>query len=245
MRTGDGPLEPADPEENPGGAWFEAQASKTASNNTFSSSAISSESDQARFAYARIAIFNRSHHLLMARVGSRLLEQLKSLGYLRQVDYYPAGFHVEEGQPAPDLVVTLDLESLNENRGLTASTVEATISVRAGNGAPDCHNSCFDGLTPPLAQFDWCGRLEHRSTTTGAVSSAARYQQVADDIAKQIATTLTKEFGDRRKKNGPLPELPAEFYPAYRKPLALPWDGLGEPQQVWSWHGLMNHNETL
>ena len=29
----------------------------------------------------------------MGRVGGRLLDLLKPLAYLQQVDYYPAGFH--------------------------------------------------------------------------------------------------------------------------------------------------------
>ncbi|MHB8956703.1 MAG: hypothetical protein ACYC4U_27390 [Pirellulaceae bacterium] len=245
VRTGQGPLEPAKPEEEPGGVRFEVQAGKTESSSTFSSSAVCSEPEGAGFACARIVIFNRSEHLLMARIGGRLLDQLKPVAFLRQVDYYPAGSHMEEGQLEPDLVVTLDLEKLTENRGLTTSTVEATISVRAGNGEPDCRNHHFDALSPPVVQLDWCGRLEHRSATTGVASSAARYQQVADDIAKQIATKLTNELSDRRKKNTSLPELPADFYPAYRKPVALPLHALGEAELVWAWHGLLNHSDVL
>jgi hypothetical protein len=245
VRTGNGPLGPAQPDEGAAGVSFEAQMGKTESNNSFSSCAVASESSPAGFPCARLAVFNRSDHLLMARVGGRLLDQLKPLAYVRQLDYYPAGFHAEEGQLAPDLTITLDLEKLAEHPGLASSTIEATISVRAGNAAPDCHNSYVDSLTPPLVQLDWSGRLEHRSTTTGVASSAARYQQVADDIAKQIATSLIKEIDDRRKKYGPFPDLPADFYPAYRKPVALPLDTLGDAEQVWSRHGLMNHNETL
>ena len=37
----------------------------------------------------------------MGRVGGRLLDLLKPLAYLQQVDYYPAGFHPEPGQHAP------------------------------------------------------------------------------------------------------------------------------------------------
>ncbi len=245
VRIGDGPVGPAQPDEGAKGAWFEAQMGKTESNNSFSSCAVSSESSPAGFPCARLAIFNRSSHLLMARVGGRLLDQLKPLACVRQVDYYPAGFHADEGELAPDLTITLDLEKLAEHAGLASSTMEATISVRAGDGAPACRNSCVDSLTPPVVQLDWSGRLEHRSTTTGVASSAARYQQVADDIAKLIATSLIKEIDDRRKKYGPFPDLPADFYPDYRKPLALPLDALGDAEQVWSWHGLMNHNETL
>ncbi|MHB8972997.1 MAG: hypothetical protein ACYC3X_14730 [Pirellulaceae bacterium] len=245
VRTGDGPLESAEPEEEPAGVRFEIQAGKTESSSTFASSAVCSEPDRAGFPSARIAVFNRSDHVLMARVGGRLLEQLKPLGYIRQVDYYPAGFRDEEGQLAPDLVITLDLEKLAEQRGLAASTVEATISVRMGNGPPDCRNSYVDSLTPPVIQLDWCGHLEHRSTTTGVASSAAKYQQVADEIAKQIATRLASELGDRRKKCSALPELPADFYPVYRKPAALPLNAWGEPEQIWSWHGLLNHNDAL
>lgn len=245
VRSGDGRLMPANSEDVPGGIRFEAQTGKMESKNSISSTSVCSESDHASFNCGRIAIFNQSGHLLMARLGSQLLELFKPLGFVRQVDYYPAGFRAEEGQLAPDLVVTLDLDKLTEDQGLVASTLEATVTVRAGNAAPECHNSYVDSMTPPLVQLDWCGHLEHRSTRTGVASSAAKYQQVADDIAKQIAAALTKEIGERRKKYAPIPALPADFYPAFRKPVALPWDALGDPDQAWSWHGFMNHNETL
>jgi hypothetical protein len=245
IRSSDGDLRPAMLEKESNGVAFEAQMGKLQSSCSFTSASVGSESSPARFACSRIGVFNRSPHLLMARIGSRLLDHLKPVKYLQQVDYYPTGFHAEDGERAPDLAIVLDLEKLTENPGLLSSSLEANISVRAGNQAPDCHNSYVDSMTSPLVQFDWFGRLEYRSTRSGAASSAAKYQQVAEDLAKQIAQALTKELDSRRTKYGPMPELPGDFYPAYRTSATLPFDGLGNVEPVWSWHGLLNHNETL
>ena len=139
------------------------------------------------------------------------------------MDYYPVGFKPEQGGRAADITVTIDLDKLSESGWPASHAVEATFTVTAGNGLPGCRNSYMDDLTPPVVQFDWNGRLQHTSTTTGVASSAAKYKLVAENVARQIAAALTKEFNERRKKDGVMPELPQAFYPPYHKPPACRW----------------------
>ena len=245
VRGADGRLTPAGKPDETRGAWFEAQAGKIQSSDTFSSSSVSSRSSHARFACQRLLIVNRSDNLLMARVGQGLLDRLKLLGYVQQIDYCPAGSRPEEGARAPDLTVTLDLATLTEAVGPLSRSLEAAISVRAGNGPPDCRNSSIDNLSRPLVAFDWNGQLQHHSTTSGLSSSSAKYKLAAEQIAKRIGDTLAKEFQDRRDKEGVALQLPTAFYPPYRKPAALPLAELGNLELVTTWHGLMTHNETL
>jgi len=167
VRSGAGRLEPREPAEQGSRLWYEFQAGKIQSRDTFSASSSLSRSDNASFACSRLVVFNRSDHLLMARVGQQLLERLKPLEYLRQVDYYPAGFQTEPGDLSPDLTVTFELVRLVERPGLRSSDVEATVLVSCGNAPPGCRHSYWDHRTPPLVQLDWHGRLEHSSTTTG------------------------------------------------------------------------------
>ncbi|MHB1036142.1 MAG: hypothetical protein ACYC0Y_15990 [Pirellulales bacterium] len=245
VRGENGQMVPADSPEEPGFVSFEVQTGKINANNTFSASSVTARSDHSGFACARLVILNRSDHLLMARIGPLLLDELKPLGYIRQIDYYPAGFSPERGNLTADVTIIMDMEQLAESSGPASHTVEATFTVTAGNRPPGCRSSSIDSLTPPLVQFDWSGRLHHTSTTTGLSSSAAKYKLVAENVAKQIAQTLTKEFRERQEKEGALPELPRAFYPAYREPPTLPLEEFGSPQVVTSSHGLMNHNETF
>jgi hypothetical protein len=245
VRGEDGQMLPAGASDRPGGLSFEVQARKIAASSTSTSGSRTSRSGDSGFACGRVLIVNHSDHLLMARVGQELLERLKPVAFIRQIDYYPAGFTPERAKIAPDVTVTLDLASLKESGWPVSHAVEATFRVRAGNGPPDCSYSSIDHLTPPVLGFDWTYTLTHKSTTTGVGSSGAEYKQVAEDVAKQIGESLTKEFKERREKEGTLPELPPAFYPPYRDAPALPLAEFGKLELVTSWHGLMNHNETL
>lgn len=211
VRNENGQLVTENPPEQPRFVSFAVQAAKIEANDTFSSVSASSSPDHSAFACGRLAILNQSDHLLMARIGQLLLDELKPLGYIQQIDYYPAGFSPEQGKRAPDVAINIDMDQLVESGWFASHTVEATFTVTAGNGPPGCCTFNTDHLTPPLVQFDWRGTLRHTSTTTGVNSSAAKYKLVAENIAKQIAAALAKEFGERRDKEGAIPELPQAF----------------------------------
>jgi hypothetical protein len=245
VRDAEGRWVPVDQAEPPAAAWFEAQAGSIQSSNGFTSSSVASQSEHSSFACGHVVIQNRSDHPLLARVGQLLPDQLKSLAFIHQVDYYPAGSKPDEGGLAPDIGITLDLGKMTETGGLWSHALEATILVTAGNGPPGCRTSSFDNLTRPLVELDWSGTLQHTSTTKGVSSSAAKYKLAAEDIAKQIGASLAKEFKERRDKEGAAPEFPQAFYPPYRKSAPFPPAALGDIELVTSRHGLMNHNETL
>jgi len=245
VRGDEGRLVPVHEAADEGSARFEAQAAKTTANNNFGSSVVVTHSGPVRFACRRMAVLNRSDHLLMARVGQRLADQLKELDYLDQLDYFPAGHGIEPGQQAPDVLIALDLAALSETGHLTGHKLEAKIVVWMGD-RPFHSDHFFGGEPrPPLMDFRWNGTLEHRSTTEGFTSSAARYKQPAEDIAKQVAGRLAKQFEEWRKKEEPLPRLPEAFYPAYRQAPALPLGQGCELELAASWHGLLSHNETF
>lgn len=242
-RAADGTLRPVDG-QGQGGATLELQAGAIRSSNSFCSCSTSSRPGNARFADRRLMILNRSGHLLMACVGKDLLDRLKAVNFLEQVDYLPYGFKPEPGGLAPDVCVTLNLTEL-KSTGIVQEDVEARIAVSMSNGAPGCRNSYTDNLTAPVITFDWSGQLEHKSTTTGVASSAARYKLVAADVGKQIFDAVSKELKERRQKEGALSDFPGDFWPPYRRPPELPLDGLGSADVQFTWHGFMNHDETL
>ncbi len=74
-------------------------------------------------------------------------------------------------------------------------------------------------------------------------SSAAKYKLVSEDCAEQIGKAVITQLETLREKYGQLPELPAEFYPAYESPPELPLEGY-EPELVFSGHGMLLRNET-
>ncbi len=227
------------------GIQFEAHAGTLLANDSMSSSCASSRGDRARFACRRLAVFSRSEHLFALRTCECLVENLKGLSYVDQIDYYPPGIEPEEGGLAPDVSIVLDLEKCKESGLLWRQALEADVTVAAGNRLV-CSNSFYhDGLAPPQVEFSWRGRLVHRSTTTGLTSSAAKYKQVAEHCAKQIADSLRKQFDADREKYGVLEKLPEAFYPAYNAPQELPFRSAYPLERVVAWHGLMNHCDAV
>jgi hypothetical protein len=245
VRGEDGQLVPVHEADTPGGIWFEAQAGKLNAQNNFSSTTSATRSGHARFPCRRIAVFNWADHLLLQRSGERLLDQLKGLGYVDQIDYYPMGHRPEAGVSAPDVVIGLDLDRIEESGLPTSRKLDASILVTAGQRLAKCRSGYSDGLSPPVVDFEFNGRLHHVSTTTGVSSSAAKYKLAADDIAKQMANALVKLFDDYREKDGPLPDLPEAFYPAYREPQEMPLAEAYELEPLVAYHGLMNRNDSF
>ncbi len=232
------------PEEAPSprrGFSLEICAGKLAANDTVTSTCSTMSGDRARHACRTLAVFNRSEHLFMLRMGERLVDLLKELPYVDRIDYYPPGFSPQEGELAPDVAITLDLSQWKESGLLWSREVEASVAVTAGTHLAASNAHYQDSCTPPLLDFSWQGKLQHRSTAKGVTSSAARYKQVAEDCAKQIADALRKQFAADREKYGSLPKLPGAFYPPYRGPRATPLGEAYRLEPLATWHGLMNH----
>ena len=181
----------------------------------------------------------------MARVGQMLIERLQELAGVEQIDYYPAGYNFEDGCLAPDIVVTLDLLRLNESAGLTECKLEADVAIHAGTGIVKSSVSSIDDLSPPCLLFDWNANLHHSSTVVGVESASSKYKLQSEDVAKQIAESLLKQFRQWRDENELQPKLPAAFYPAYHAPQEIPWYKTCQVEKLASWHGFMSHNETF
>ncbi|MCH5374264.1 MAG: hypothetical protein JJ992_09820, partial [Planctomycetes bacterium] len=201
-------------EQQPGetGPHWEAHAGKIQAQNSITTISSESRSGRARFACRRMLIVNRSEHLLMQRVGARLLDHLKTIRGFEQVDYLPDGRQTETGQVSPDVTVTLELEEIQESGLVAAHQLEARIRMQAGNSLRRSSTHYMDGLDPPLVNLDIACTLEHRSTTTEIGTPSSRYKLAAEDIAKQLGEALAKKLNELYEKDGALPPLPDVFY---------------------------------
>lgn len=234
-----------DEQEPAASATFEAQFGKLNAKNNLGSSSSSMSSDPSFFADSHVAIINRSDHTLMKRVGGLMLEQLKQQPWLQRIDYYPRGESMPQGERAPDIFVTLDLSNLEESGLLVEHGIQAKINVLASDNLARSNHSYNDNLTPPNIEFDWHGKLEHDSTTTGIGSSAAKYKLAAENIAKQLTDSLVKHLDGLRKKHGPSPAIPDQFFPAYQETESLPFLEKWKAKLLFSGHGLMNRNQSV
>ena len=222
------------------GIRFQAQAGKLESSDSMISSCASSSGDRSRAACRTVAVLNRSDDLFMLRLGQELAEAIKKFPLVDRIDYYPASSSPQHGELAPDVVISLELKQFQESGPPWARKIEALVHATAGSRIASSSSYYHDSLTPPVLDYFWVGRLQHRSTSKGVTSSAAKYKQVAESCAKQISGALRKQFDEDLKKYGPLPKLPAGFYPAYREPQGISFGNDLPFECLASWHGLMN-----
>ncbi len=244
VRGPDGRLAPDKTEEQEDGLNFEALAANTRSTDSISAASSTTSARDTRFACRRILIVNRSDHLLMQRMAPRLLEHLANLQCAQEVDYSPGGRIGNPGDPAPDVVVVLSMPSFEETGGIGQSRLTATIVAVAGNSLTGGHTTVIDNLTPAVLRFNWKATVDHQSTTTGVASRSAKYKPQAEDIARQLGDALVKLLNGYSEKYGPLPDLPAAFYPAYTPTGPLPFLDGYTLEPVASWHGLMVSNDS-
>jgi len=245
VRGPDAKLVPEEARAERRGIGFEAYAGKLEAADTLTSTCTSSSGNHAHLACRTLAVFNRSEHLFMLRMGEQLVERLKELPYVDRIDYYPPGSGPEEGDLAPNVAIVLDLKDWRESGLLWDRKVEAGVVVTAGTRLANSNSHYQDSCSPPVLDFAWQARLQHRSTTRGVASSAAKYKQVSEHCAKQIAEALRKQFDADREKYGPLPKLPEAFYPPYRGPRATPLGETYPLERLAAWHGLMNRCDAM
>ncbi|MHC4879861.1 MAG: hypothetical protein ACYTGL_25700 [Planctomycetota bacterium] len=242
-RNADGMLVADDNGESSNGLNVAMQAAKLNSKNNTSTSSSEMHSNPAFLADRRLAIFNRSDHLLLNRVASSLLKQLQAESKFDEISYFPSGHQPEIGGRAPDVYMTLDLRSIEES-GLVSSDLKASVVAHFGTSIMSSSYSSTDDQSPPTVRSRMDIEVEHESSLVGVVSSGAKYQLQGADIAKQIAEPLLKKLDALREKHSRLPELPAVFWPEWSPEPELPFLDELNAQRLNGGHGLMVANDS-
>lgn len=242
-RGDDGKLHEQSPEQD-GGLHFNAHVGTLKSQNNTTTASSESHSNPAFFADRSLVILNLSDHLLMNRIGTELLEQLKAENQFDRIEYYPAGRGPEIGAEAPDLFLCLSLESIEES-GIIGRSLKATVVATLGKSPAASNHSVTDHLSPPIVSLNANISVDHESSLTGIESSSARYSQQGKDIAKHLMTAVSDKLKPLREKYQLLPNLPSSLHPEF---VAAPefefLKRLNATRQT-SVHGFMFHNETF
>ena len=225
------------------GKHFDAHLAAIESANNTSTSVVAASSDNSRLACGRIAVIADSRHLLLHRIGSALVEKLKTVPAVETVEFYPDGAFPGCGQRAPDIFVRLHLDRIKETPIPYSLKLGAQIGVGIGRmPLPGMHSYYDQRTSSPLLDFDLQIQMRHTSTTAGYES--ARYSMAARNIANDLGETIAKTLGQWQDKYGLLPKLPGEFYGNYTaNELSEPLKKL-EPVLLGSYSGLLMHNET-
>ena len=232
------------PREDDGGLHFNAHVGALESRNSTTTVSSESHSDPAFLADRGLMIFNHSNHVLMERVGTELLAQLKADNKFDRLAYYPSGHLPETEAEAPDVWLSINLESIEES-GIIGRELKATVTATLGSSLAGSHHTVHDHLSPPIVTLNTSISVDHQSTLTGIESSSAEYSQQGKDIAKHLMTAISGKLKTLREKHPPLPNLPSSLSPEF---VAAPefefLKRLNAAHQA-SYHGFMFHNETF
>ncbi len=242
-RDGSGALVADSDEASADGTRFNAHLGKLNARNNTSMSSAESHSNPAFLTASRLAIFNESDHLLVARVATSLLEQLKEASPFNEISYFPHGELAETGQLAPDLYLTLNLQSIDES-GLIGRDLKATVTASLGTSFASANYSRTDDQSPPTINMRGNIEVNHESSMVGVESSAAKYVLQGNDIAKQISKHVLDKIKKLRDKHSPLPDLPEALYPEWTPAPAFTFLDRLQASRLTGVHGLMLHNES-
>lgn len=243
-RGGDGALHEVPPKPVGNRLHFNAQAGALQAQNTTITGGTESHSDPAFLADHSLMILNLSDHPLMERIGTELLKQLRTDSRFDRLTYYPLGHSPEAGTEAPDLVLSINLESIDES-GITGRTLKAKVMMTLGSSFAASHYSVNDHLSPPIVSLNVTSTVEHQSSMTGIESSSAKYTLQGQDITKQLANAVSDKLKTLRETYSLMPKFPAALRPEF---VAAPEFELLKRLQATrrtSFHGFMFHNETF
>ena len=230
--------------DQPEGMSLSPDAGGIQASNTLDTSCHTSAVGEACFSCRRILLINESPHPLMAEVVPLLQRELARIRSVESVLYNPEGAALPDGELAPDLVIRLELDAVDEqNKGpsrlLTATvTLSMTSDLLAGPGG------YHDSFSPPVLTVEYVGTLKHRSRIIDDDSGADRYRLAAGNIAEQFAGSLKPALAQWQAKHGAMPQLPAAFYGDYRPADDLAFLDEARAQRLGSFRGLLRHNET-
>lgn len=242
-RGDDGKLHEQSPNADKG-LHFNAHVGALKSQNNTTTASSESRSDPAFLADRSLMIINLSNHVLMERVGTELLAQLKADNQFDRLAYYPSGHLPETGAEAPDLWLSINLESIEES-GITGRELKATVTATLGSSLAGSHHTVHDHVSPPIVTLNASISVGHQSTLTGIESSSAEYSQQGKDIAKHLMTAVSGKLKTLREKYHPLPNLPSSLRPEFVAAPEFEFLKRLDATRQASFHGFMFHNETF
>jgi hypothetical protein len=225
------------------GEHFSAHLATIRSGTNTSTASSVSGVENSRLACRRVAVIVEGNHPLLHRVGSELVDRLKTVAGIEAVDIYTDGAFPPGQQRRPDIFVQVCLDKVSENCLPYSLKLDAQVRATVSPMPLRSRSSTRDNRTPPSLDFNMTIELDHSSQTEGYES--ARYTLAAKDIAKDLGKAITSAFDQWRKKYSLLPDLPADFYGAYQaNGLPQPVGSL-HPHLLGSYCGLLKHNETF
>jgi len=227
------------------GATLAGQAGKLNAQNSLSTAKLSFQSGSRRFAGESLVLINLSDHPLALRVGEALIEELKKTSSLKSIEYFPPGNWPPPGIAAPDLFMTLRMDSLEESGLLLERKMKAEFDATLGTEIARSNHGYSDDLSPIGVQFMASIHLDHSSTFRGVETSSARYTLQAQNIAGELAKRVSDDITEMQDKTENDADTPKGFFASWRETPEFGFVKQFDLQRLTATHGFMHHNETF
>ncbi|MFH1716254.1 MAG: PLD nuclease N-terminal domain-containing protein [Planctomycetota bacterium] len=237
---------PKEPNE-PSGSFhgLEAHAGIIRAKNNVQTLSSTAAGGGGRVSVCNIMLICQNSHRLLDRATREFQKSLVKLPYVDKVTYYPVGTKPEPGGLLPDVFVTIDMPKFSERILLRSRHVRATIKWQASTSILGGPSHSVGADTPPVVQFNIESQLDHESRMVGVESRRARYKLEANNIAGEMAKSISKQLENLLDKHGRLPATPETFNGTYHEPPELPFLKAGSVEQIISGSGLLANNHTV
>jgi hypothetical protein len=215
---------------------------KTMTQTSMSSSTTSTAQEHAAFSAKHAVLLAGDSHELTRRIVRLLAEKLKSSGIFESIEQPKTLDSVAEGKRGPDVFIHVSLGSL-ETTGITTRTSKAKILAACGTVPWSSRYHETTESTPPLVRFSWNATAEVDSSFTGLRTD--NYGELAQDVARQFASSMSNQVSELSRKYAALPELPSVFYGPYHREPEFEFLKQAKARRAFSYYGLLTHNETF
>lgn len=237
---------PADSNE-PAGSFrgFEAHAGVMQGKSNIQAFTSVATEGGTRVNMSSIMLICQNPHRLLDRVARQFQKSLVELPYVDKVVYYPYGARPKPGVLLPGVFITIDLPKFSERILLRSRHIRGTIKWQASTSILPGPSQTISVNGPPLVQFNIESQLDHESRMVGVESRVARYKLEANNIAGEMAKSISKQFENLLDKYSLLPATPRTLNGTYHEPPKPAFLKADSTEQLISGCGLLLNNHTV
>ena len=195
---------------------------------------------------SHVVILNTDGHQLTRDICEVVANVMAECRLINSIEYYPMDGIPVVGGRTPDVVIRLASNRVSSLRLPFYQSMSANAGVFAGDSYSSAVNCATSSTEEPLiAGLLWQGRLSHKSRTFGYEFSSRSFEHATRSMGEKIGEGLIEQFSKLQAENGPLNNLPGDFFGSYQKTPKMPFVERDDCRLVSSTAGLFHFNRTV
>ena len=172
---------------------------------------VSSDSatDDMKLSLRNIRIICENDNRFLDFVAIKMLQSFAELPYVDSVSYYSYGHRPKRTSLSPDVLITLDMPQLTEDKFLLSRQMQVKIECVASSVVSEASSDSGDkSSSSPLVPFQIKSEIQHAGTTLCIECPGTEYEQEAKNISRELTNAIRKQFDNLLRKYDEIPELP-------------------------------------